>query len=129
VQAADDFVGRFNRRDLAGLTALFTVDARTYWLRRGDPVTNEFKEGGREMIGRMLAVRMTDGEVLAFDRVDPDPSPEMEYAEGKGQWYVSPRIVGLRGTFPDGAVRTLGTKFVYACGQHGIVALLILASG
>jgi hypothetical protein len=109
------------------LTALFTVDARTYWLRRGDPVTNEFKEEGRDMVGQMLEVRMADGEVLASDRLDPDPSPKMHYADGTGQWLVSPRIAGLRGTFPDGAVRTLGAKFVYACAQHGIVQLLILS--
>lgn len=81
------------------------------------------------MVGRMLEVRMADGEVLAFDRVDPDPSPQMHYADGTGQWFVSPRITGLRGTFPDGTVRPLGTKFVYACGQRGIVQLLILSSG
>ena len=111
------------------MTALFTVDARTYWLRRDDPVTNDFKEAGREMIRAMLAVRMGDGEVLAYDRVDPDPSPQMAYADGTGQWIVSPRFVGLRGSFPDSATRMLGTKFVYACGQRGILQLLILAAG
>jgi hypothetical protein len=79
------------------------------------------------MVGRMLEVRMADGEVLAYDRVDPDPSPKMHYADGTGQWVVSPRFGGLRGTFPDGTVRSLGTKFVYACGQHGIMQLLILS--
>jgi hypothetical protein len=111
------------------LTALFAVNARTYWSRRGDPVTDNFKEAGREMIRAMLAVRMGDGEVLTYDRVDPDPSPTMAYADGTGQWIVSPRFVGLRGSFPDGAVRMLGTKFVYACGQRGILQLLILAAG
>jgi hypothetical protein len=111
------------------MTALFTVDARTYWLRRGDPATNEFKETGRAMIGAMLAVRMGDGEVLAYDRVDPDPSPKIGYADGTGQWIVSPRFVGLRGSFPDHATRMLGTKFVYACSQQGILQLLILTTG
>jgi hypothetical protein len=96
-------------------------------LRRGDPVTNGFKEAGHEMIARMLEVRMADGEILAYDRVDPDPSPGMQYAEGTAQWIVAPRITGLRGTFPDGVVRTLGAKFVYACAQHGILQLLILS--
>ena len=81
------------------------------------------------MIGAMLGVRMGDGEVLAYDRIDPDPSPTMGYADGTGQWIVSPRFVGLRGSFPDSAARMLGTKFVYACGQHGILQLLILAAG
>jgi hypothetical protein len=45
LRAAGDFVGRFDTRDLAGLTSLFTVDARTLWVRRGEPVTSEgFKE-------------------------------------------------------------------------------------
>src|SRR5207247_7434215 len=126
LQAASDFVGRFNTRDLAGLTALFTVDARTLWIRRGEGVTSDgFKEEGRAMIGPMLQTRMSDGEVLAYDRVDPDPSPKMKYAEGNGQLFASPRFIGGRGTFPDGARRSLSTKFVYACGQHGIVQLVV----
>src|SRR2546425_5622563 len=76
LQAATDFVGRFNVRDLAGVTSLFTVDARTLRIRRGEPVTSDgFKESGREMIGLMLQARSSDGEVLAYDRIDPDPSP------------------------------------------------------
>ena len=128
-QAASDFVARFNARDLAGLTSLFTVDARTLWIRRGEPVTsNGFNENGREMIGVMLQGRSADGEVLAYDRIDPDPSPKMQYAEGTGQLFASPRFAGSRGTFPDGLVRALSTKFVYACGQHGIVQLVIAPS-
>ena len=99
-----DFVGRFNARDLAGLTSLFTVDARTLWVRRGEPVTS-------------------DGEVLAYDRIERDPSPTMQYAEGTGQLFAAPRFVGSRGMFPDGVVRGLSTKFVYSCGQRGIVQL------
>jgi hypothetical protein len=130
LQAAGDFVGRFNTRDLGGLTSLFTVDARTLWVRRGEPVTSDgFKESGREMIGRMLQTRISDGEVLAYERIDQDPSPRMQYAEGTGQLFASPRFVGARGTFPDGVVRLLSTKFVYACGQHGIVQLVIAPSG
>jgi hypothetical protein len=130
LQAAANFVGRFNTRDLAGLTSLFTVDPRTLWVRRGEGVTSDgFKESGREMIGRMLEIRISDGETLAYDRIDQDPSPAMQYAEGKGQLFASPRFVGSRGTFPDGAVRALTTKFVYACGQHGIVQLVIAPSG
>jgi hypothetical protein len=130
VQAATDFVSRFNARDLAGLTSLFTVDGRTLWVRRGEPVTSDgFKEKGREMIGGMLQTRISDGEVLAYDRIDRDPSPTMQYAEGAGQLFAAPRFVGSRGTFPDGGVRALSTKFVYACGQHGIVQLVIAPSG
>jgi hypothetical protein len=130
LQAAGDFVGRFDTRDLAGLTSLFTVDARTLWVRRGEPVTSEgFKESGGEMIARMLQTRISDGEMLGYDRIDPDPSPKMRYAEGTGQLFASPRFIGSRGTFPDGVVRALYTKFVYACGQHGIVQLVIAPSG
>lgn len=128
--AASDFVGRFNARDLAGLTSLFTVDARTLWVRRGEPASSDgFHETGREMIGGMLQARIADGEMLAYDRIDPDPSPRMQYAEGTGQLMGSPRFVGSRGTFPDGAVRALSTKFVYACGQHGIVQMVIAPVG
>jgi len=129
LQAASDFVGRFNTRDLAHLTSLFTVDARTLWIRRGEPMTSDgFKESGREMIGVMLQTRISDGEVLSYDRIDPDPSPKMQYAEGTGQLFASPRFAGSRGTFPDGLVRPLSTKLVYACGQHGIVQLVIAPS-
>jgi hypothetical protein len=130
LQAAADFVGRFNTRDLGGLTSLFTIDARTLWVRRGEPVTSDgFKENGREMINKMLQTRIADGEMLGYDRIDRDPSPQMHYAEGTGQLFSSPRFVGSRGTFPDGVVRVLSTKFVYACGQHGIVQLVIAPSG
>ena len=130
LETAGDFVGRFNIRDLAGLTSLFTVDARTLWVRRGEPATSDgFKEKGREMIGGMLQARISDGEVLAYDRIDRDPSPTMQYAEGTGQLFAAPRFVGARGTFPDGVVRALSTKFVYACGQHGIVQLVIAPTG
>ena len=130
LQAARDFVGRFNSRDLAGLISLFAVDARTLWVRRSEPVTSDgFKESGREMISRMLQTRISDGEMLAYERIDPDPSPRMQYAEGTGQLLGSPKFVGSRGTFPDGVVRVLSTKFVYACGQHGIVQLVIAPSG
>jgi hypothetical protein len=45
LQAAGDFVSRFNTRDLAALTSLFTVDARTLWVQRGETVTSDgFKE-------------------------------------------------------------------------------------
>ncbi len=128
-QAAEAFVDRFNNRDLGAVTALFTLDARTYWLRRGDSQTDGFKEGGRDMIRKMIEVRMTDGELLAYDRIERNPSPpQMHYEAGSGQLWVLPIVVGLRGTFPDGTVRALGTKFVYACGQGGIVQLLILAA-
>lgn len=130
LQAAADFVGRFNTRDLAGLTSLFTVDARTLWVRRGEPVTSDgFKETGRDMIGSMLRTRISDDELLGYDRIDPDPSPGIQYAAGTGQLFAAPRFVGSRGTFPDGVVRPLSTKFVYACGQHGIVQLVIAPSG
>ena len=130
LETAGEFVGRFNIRDLAGLTSLFTVDARTLWVRRGEGVTSDgFKDSGREMISAMLRTRISDGEVLGYDRVDPDPSPTMQYANGTGQLIASPRFVGSRGTFPDGGVRTLSTKFVYACGQHGIVQLVIAPVG
>lgn len=129
LQAAGDFVDRFNRRDLGGLTALFTVDARTLWIRRDEAVTADgFKEDGREMIGKMLGVRMAEGEVLAY-RVNPDPSPRIAYANGTGQWFVSPRLDGVRGTLPDGTARALSAKFVYACDQHGIVQLVIAPIG
>jgi hypothetical protein len=130
LQAAGDFIARFNSRDIAGLTSLFTVDARTLWVRRGEPVTPDgFKENGREMVNAMLRTRISDGEVLGYDRIDPDPAPRMQYAEGSGQLFAGPRIVGARGSFPDGVVRVLSTKFVYACGQHGIVQLVIAPSG
>ncbi len=129
MDAAKQFVLRFNAHDLSGVAGLFAVDARTYWARRGEPVTNGFKEGGREMIRAMLEARMSDGEILAFDRIDPDPSPAIMYADGAGHFAPIPRIIGLRGTFPDGATRALGTKFVYDCAQSGIVQLLILPSG
>jgi len=54
------------------------------------------------VIGLMLQARSSDG-VLAYDRIDPDPSPTMQYAEGTGQLFASPRFVGSRGTFPDGS--------------------------
>jgi hypothetical protein len=126
LQAAGDFITRFNTRDFVGLTSLFTVDARTLWVRRGEPVTSDgFKENGREMVAAMLRTRITDGEVLGYDRIDPDPAPTMHYAEGTGQLFAGPRFIGSRGSFPDGTVRALSTKFVYACGQHGIVQLVI----
>jgi len=130
LQVAGDFVDRFNTRDLAGLTTLFTIDARTLWIRRGEPVTsNGFNETGREMIGDMLRARIADGEMLGYDRIDPDPSPRIQNAEGTGQLWAAPRFVGSRGTFPDGSMRALSTKFVYACGQHGIVQLVIAPTG
>jgi hypothetical protein len=88
-----------------------------------------FKDSGREMIAAMLRTRISDGEMLTYDRVDPDPSPTMQYANGTGQLIASPRFVGSRGTFSDGVVRALSTKFVYACGQHGIVQLVIAPAG
>jgi hypothetical protein len=130
LQAARDFVVRFNARDLVGLTALFTADAHTLWVRRGEPVTSDgFHENGREMIASMLRVRIADGEVLSYDRIDQDPSPRMQYAEGTGQLIGSPRFTGSRGAFPDGVVRDLSTKFVYACGQHGILQMVVAPVG
>lgn len=130
LQAARDFVVRFNARDLVGLTALFTTDAHTLWVRRGEPVTSDgFHENGREMVASMLRVRIADGEMLSYTRLDQDPSPRMQYAEGSSQLIGSPRFTGSRGTFPDGAVRDLSTKFVYACGQHGILQMVIAPVG
>jgi hypothetical protein len=77
------------------------------------------------MIAGMLQARITDGEILSYDRIDLDLAPRMQYAEGTGQLLGSPRFVGSRGTFPDGVIRILSTKFVYACGQHGILQLVI----
>jgi len=77
----------------------------------------------------MLQVRISDGEMLGYDRIDADPSPKMQYADGTGQLFASPRFVGSRGSFPDGVVRALSTKFVYACEQHGIVQIVIAPSG
>src|SRR5947208_16448456 len=55
LQAASDFVGRFNTRDLARLTSLFTVDSPTSCIRRGEPCTSDrFKGSSRESIGVML---------------------------------------------------------------------------
>lgn len=128
VRAAEAFVNGFNNRDLPGVKALFTTDARTYWLRHGDSVTDGFKEEVRDTIRKMLEVRMSDGETLAYDRIDRNPTrPQMHYDTGSGQFWVIPTFVGLRGRFPDGTVRLLGTKLVYACGQRGIVQLLILS--
>lgn len=81
------------------------------------------------MIGDMLRTRIADGEMLGYDRIDPDPSPRIQSAEGTGQLWAAPRFVGSRDTFPDGSMRALSTKFVYACGQHGIVQLVIAPSG
>jgi len=93
MDAAKQFVLRFNAHDLSGVAGLFAVDARTYWARRGEPVTNGFKEGGREMIRAMLEARMSDGEILAFDRIDPDPSPAIMYADGAGHFAQSPELL------------------------------------
>lgn len=98
------FVELFNARALDALAVAFVDDARTYYQRRGEPTTNEFKEFGRPSIIAMLSVRMADGEVLTYD-----PATDV-----------------LRGRFPDGAERRFATKFV--CVGDRLFGLLMISS-
>lgn len=109
--AIERFLALFNERRLEELVDLFLPDARTYYVARGAPVTNDFKEQGRAEIRQMLSERMQAGEVLvSVDRRDG------------GYGYP------LVGRFPDGTERQLGMKFVYACRARppGIQQLLII---
>lgn len=112
--AGERFFALFNQRKLDELLALFLPDARTYYVRRGDPVTGDFKESGVAEIRQMLSDRMASGETL-------QPAAIVTVSSG-GSTVAT-------GTFPDGASRRLDVKFGYDCRRPGIGQLLITPLG
>jgi hypothetical protein len=108
--AGERFFALFNQRRLDDLVALFLPDARTYYVRVGDPVTGEFKESGTAEIREMLADRIASGETL-------QPSAILTVSTG-GSAIVT-------GMFPDGSTRRLDMKYGYDCRRGGIGQLLM----
>jgi len=86
--------------EICPLDVLFTVDARTLWIRRGEPVTSDgFKESGREMIGVMLQTRISDGECWPTTASTQDLTQDANTPREPAV-VASPRFTGSRGTFP-----------------------------
>lgn len=112
--AGERFFALFNERKIDELMMLFLPDARTYYVRRGDPVTSEFKESGPVEIRRMLSERMASGETV-------QPGAILTVASGGS-------TTGT-GTFPDGFSRRLDVKYGYDCRRPGISQLLITPIG
>lgn len=112
--AGERFFALFNQRKLDDLMTLFLPDALTYYVRRGDPVTSEFKETGTAEIRQMLSERMASGETL-------QPGPIVTAANGGSTVAV--------GTFPDGGSRRLDVKYGYDCRRPGIGQLLLTPLG
>jgi hypothetical protein len=112
--AGERFFTLFNQRKLDELMTLFLPDARTYYVRRGDPVTGDFKESGAAEIRQMLADRIASGETLRTSAIVTVSSGGSTIATG---------------TFPDGTTRRLDVKYGYDCRRPGISQLLITPIG
>jgi hypothetical protein len=112
--AGERFFALFNERKLDDVLALFRPDARTYYARRGEPVTSEFKESGLAEIRQMLSERMASGETL-------QPATIITVSNG-GSTVTT-------GTFPDGSNRRLDVKYGYDCRRPGIGQLLVTPIG
>lgn len=112
--AGERFFALFNDRKIDELMTLFQPDARTYYVRRGDPVTGEFKESGLVEIRQMLSERMSSGETVR-------PGAIVTAANGGSTVAV--------GTFPDGSSRRLDVKYGFDCRRPGISQLLITPIG
>jgi hypothetical protein len=76
------FFALFNQRRLDELMTLFLTDARTYYVRRGDPVTGEFKESGTAEIRQMLSERIASGETIQTGAIVTVPSGGSTIATG-----------------------------------------------
>lgn len=112
--AGERFFALFNQRKLDELMTLFLTDARTYYVRRGDPVTSEFKESGTAEIRQMLSERMASGETIQAGTIVTVSSGGSTIATG---------------TFPDGTTRRLDVKYGYDCRRPSIGQLLITPIG
>lgn len=112
--AGQRFFALFNERKLDELMTLFKNDARTYYVRRGEPVTSEFKESGTAEIRQMLSERMASGETI-------QAGPIAAVSSGGSTTAI--------GSFPDGATRRLDVKYGYDCRRPGISQLLITPIG
>lgn len=112
--AGERFFVLFNQRKLDELMTLFLPGARTYYVRRGDPVTGDFKETGAAEIRQMLSDRMASGETI-------QAGPIATVSSGGS--------TAATGTFPDGTTRRLDVKYGYDCRRPGVSQLLITPIG
>jgi hypothetical protein len=112
--AGERFFLLFNQRKLDDVMTLFRSDARTYYVRRGEPVTGEFKETGTTEIRQMLSERMASGETLQVGAIATVSSGGSTTGTG---------------TFPDGFSRKLDVKYGFDCRKPGIGQLLITPVG
>ena len=96
----------FNERKIEETLALFLPDARTYYVRRGDPLTGDFKETGTAEIRQMLAERIASGETL-------QPGAIATVSNGGS--------TTATGTFPDGSTRRLDVKYAMTASAWGSV--------
>jgi hypothetical protein len=112
--AGEQFFVLFNQGKLDEVMALFLPDARTYYVRRGDPVTGGFKESGTAEIRQMLSDRMASGEAIQASAI-------VTVSTGASTTAI--------GRFPDGTTRRLDVKYGYDCRRLGISQLLITPIG
>jgi hypothetical protein len=112
--AGEQFFVLFNQRKLDELMTLFRADAQTYYVRRGDPLTGEFKESGTAEIRQMLSERMASGETIQPEAIVTVPTGASTTATGR---------------FPDATSRKLDVKLGYDCRRPGIGQLLITPVG
>jgi hypothetical protein len=112
--AGERFFALFNERNIGELMPLFLTDARTYYVRRGEPVTGAFKETGVLEVRQMLSERMTSGETMQASAI-------VTVSTGGSTTAI--------GTFPDGTTRRLDVKYGYDCRRLGIGQLLITPIG
>ena len=112
--AGEQFFALFNERKLDELMVLFLADARTYYVRRGDPVTGDFKESGTAEIRQMISDRMASGEMIQAGAILTVSTGASTIATG---------------AFPDGSSRRLDVKYGYDCPRRGIGQLLITPIG
>jgi hypothetical protein len=112
--AGERFFLLFNQRKLDDVMMLFRSDARTYYARRGEPVTGEFKETGTTQIRQMLSERMASGEMLQVGSIVTVSSGGSTTGTG---------------TFPDGFSRKLDVKYGFDCRAPGFSQLLITPTG
>jgi hypothetical protein len=112
--AGEQLFALFNQRKLDELMVLFLADARTYYVRRGDPVTGDFKESGTAEIRQMISDRMASGEMIQAGAILTVSTGASTIATG---------------TFPDGSSRRLDVKYGYDCRRRGIGQLLITPIG